>query len=507
MKKVLIIGGGMAGLSAGAYLRMNGYETDIYELNQVAGGVCTGWKRGDYNVDLCIHWLIGAGPASSLYRKWNELVDMEDIQVQFYEEYGRVEDKMGRQLVLYTDPDKLEAELLEKAPEDREKILEMTHAIRKLALLDIPHDQADELNNIWDRARGLLQMAPFMGVYNRFLNISLREYTREFKNPLLQKAIYHLFEPEMAAIFPLLSLAWMGNKSAGYPVGGSMRFAQQVLNRYLALGGRIHFNSRVVKILTEEDRAVGIELASGEKYFADYVVSAADGHNTLYDMLDGKYLTPRLDKFYRSRKTFPSLIYIALGVARGFDGEPSNLLFPMERTLVIDPDTIIDEVPVRIHNFDQTLAAEGKTLVTVSIETENYPYWQELHQNQPAKYQTEKMRIAAAIIKELDRRLGNIADKVDMIDITTPAMIINFSNNWKGALKGWELTPETGQEPLPHALPKLDNFYMCGQWVVVGGGLPAVMLSGRDVAQLICHQDDVPFQVQEVAKSLEQAER
>ncbi|MCB0616861.1 MAG: NAD(P)/FAD-dependent oxidoreductase, partial [Phaeodactylibacter sp.] len=40
-KKVIIIGGGMAGLSAGCYLRMNGYDTDIFEMQDVPGGVCT----------------------------------------------------------------------------------------------------------------------------------------------------------------------------------------------------------------------------------------------------------------------------------------------------------------------------------------------------------------------------------------------------------------------------------------------------------------------------------
>jgi phytoene dehydrogenase-like protein len=44
-KKVIIIGAGIAGLSAGCYLQMNGYDTEIFELHNIPGGLCTGWKR------------------------------------------------------------------------------------------------------------------------------------------------------------------------------------------------------------------------------------------------------------------------------------------------------------------------------------------------------------------------------------------------------------------------------------------------------------------------------
>jgi phytoene dehydrogenase-like protein len=50
-KKVIIIGGGLAGLSAGCYAAMNGYETQIFEHHSVPGGVAASWKRGGYLID------------------------------------------------------------------------------------------------------------------------------------------------------------------------------------------------------------------------------------------------------------------------------------------------------------------------------------------------------------------------------------------------------------------------------------------------------------------------
>ena len=62
-KSIIIIGTGIAGLSAGCYGRMNDYRTQIFEMdNARSGGLCTTWKRKDYKIDACIECWTGAGP-------------------------------------------------------------------------------------------------------------------------------------------------------------------------------------------------------------------------------------------------------------------------------------------------------------------------------------------------------------------------------------------------------------------------------------------------------------
>ena len=77
--QIKIIGAGIAGLSAGCYLQMNGYETEIYELHNIPGGLCTGWERMGYTFDGCIHWLSGSSFGNNLYPLWNELIDMKRL--------------------------------------------------------------------------------------------------------------------------------------------------------------------------------------------------------------------------------------------------------------------------------------------------------------------------------------------------------------------------------------------------------------------------------------------
>ena len=58
-KKVVIIGAGVSGLSAGIYALQAGYSVEIYEKNKMPGGECTGWNRQGYHIDNCIHFLVG----------------------------------------------------------------------------------------------------------------------------------------------------------------------------------------------------------------------------------------------------------------------------------------------------------------------------------------------------------------------------------------------------------------------------------------------------------------
>ncbi|HWB27667.1 MAG TPA: NAD(P)-binding protein [Chitinophagaceae bacterium] len=138
-KKVNIIGGGMAGLCSGSYLQMNGYEASIFEMDSTPGGVCTSWQRGKYTVDLCLHWLVGSGHASSFYERWSELIDLGEINFVNHDEFFRVDDGKGNYINVFSDINKLEQEFLQKAPEDRKEISLFIHALRKLATFDMPH--------------------------------------------------------------------------------------------------------------------------------------------------------------------------------------------------------------------------------------------------------------------------------------------------------------------------------------------------------------------------------
>lgn len=117
-KTVVIIGAGFAGLAAGIYAQMNGYQSQIFEMSDLPGGLCTSWKRKGYTIDGCIHWLVGSSPKSSLYRLWQEVGLVQDRQFVNHEQFMRFEGADGRTFVVYTDVDRLEKHMLELSPQD-----------------------------------------------------------------------------------------------------------------------------------------------------------------------------------------------------------------------------------------------------------------------------------------------------------------------------------------------------------------------------------------------------
>ncbi|SEN15983.1 Phytoene dehydrogenase-related protein [Chitinophaga rupis] len=492
-KTISIIGGGMAGLCAGCYLLMNGYDVTIYEMNSTPGGVCTSWKRGDYTVDLCVQWLVGSGPASSFYERWNELIDIGNIRFVNHDEFFRVEDGKGNHISVFTNLDRLKAEFLEKAPEDEKEIRAFIRNAKKLLTFDMGTDEARETANIWSRLAAFWKMLPYLPTFGKYIKLTCLQYSEHFKNPLLKKVICNLPGPGMGIIFGMITLTWFHNKTAGYPIGGSLNFAKKICERYTELGGKIVFNARVEKVLVKDDAAIGIELESGQQYFADLVISAADGHTTIFDMLKGKYAGKKLLEFYETAKPFPSLVFVALGIKKDFTGLPHIIVLPLTEPLSLDPQTQLNDLVVHHHSYDQTLAPPGCTLLTLSLETYNYNYWNDLYIKNRELYKQQKQRIADTIIDILEKRFGNIKTNVEMTDISTPVSFQRFSGNWKGSYEGWLLTPETGLSHRSHTLEGLRNFYMCGQWTQVGGGLPGVLVSGRDTAQIICYNDGKKF--------------
>jgi len=79
-KSAVIAGAGVSGVSAGSYLQMNGYDTEIFELHNTPGGLCTAWKRSEHTFDGCIAAIGGLNPKFKLYHYWNELIDLKKLK-------------------------------------------------------------------------------------------------------------------------------------------------------------------------------------------------------------------------------------------------------------------------------------------------------------------------------------------------------------------------------------------------------------------------------------------
>ena len=286
-----IVGAGIAGLSAGCYGQMNGFRTQIFEKHDKPGGLCTSWKRQDYTIDGCLHWLVGSRPGTNFYRIWEELGAVQGRRMIDHEEFLRVEGKGGKAFIVYCDIDRLEQHLKELAPRDAPAIEELTQAVRTCAKYDLPVDKAPELYGTIDGSWFLIRMLPFLRLMSKWKKVTVRDYAQRFSDPFLRDAFPLLADlPDFPMAGVLMILAWMHRKSAGYPVGGSLEFSRSIERRYLDLGGTIHYRAPVAEILVDHDMAVGVRLADGTEHRSDITISAADGHATIFDLLGGRYI-------------------------------------------------------------------------------------------------------------------------------------------------------------------------------------------------------------------------
>ena len=492
-KSIIIIGGGLTGLALGCYGRMNGYKTSIFEMHKIAGGVCTGWKRKGYTIDGAVNWLVGTNPKNSFHKFWEQLGAAQHWKIYNHDLYSIYEDKDGKTFNIYCDADRFEQYLLELAPEDKDIIKEFTKGIRDFSLMDIPSEKPEELLAWSDKIRAV-KMLPMLRLMKKWLKTTTGDFCKRFKNPYLRRTLASAFGDEQ---WPMMMIFWLLGyqhaKAAGYVIGGALELVRFLEERYRALGGEIQFKARVDKIIVEDDKAVGIKLADGTEYRADWVVSAADGRTTIFDMLEGKYVDDVIKNRYDNPRLFSPLVYIGLGMAGRFDE-----ILPAVAGLSIHLETPITvagkEHPllnVLNYNYDPTLAPEGKTVLKVQFETD-YDYWEKLHE-EPERYKAEKERIADDVIAALDKRFPGLASKVEMRDIATPMTWVRYTGNWRGSYEGWMFSAETFSSSMNKTLPGLDNFYMAGQWVNPGGGMPTAVMSGNHTIQMICKKDNKKF--------------
>ena len=502
-ESILIVGAGIAGLSAGCYAQMNGFRSQIFELHSIPGGLCTSWKRRGYVFDGGVRYLSGTHPNSKVHDLWEELGLLQGRRIHYYDEFTRYEGAGGRTFIVYTDIDRLEQHMLELAPQDHDLIDDFADAVRQFTRMELPVDLTPSSLQEW-RQMGQ-DMLPVLLPVLRWRNVTVREFAARFQDPLLREALPQFFQfspPDFPMMLLLSTLANMNDHEAGYPIGGSLAFAQDLARRYEALGGQIHYKSRVRKVLVESgsrrehDRAVGVRLEDGSEHRADVVLSAADGRSTLYDLLEGRYLDETRRRYYQDLPASKSLIQISLGVARDFSQEPPSVDFPLRRPIVLG-NVPHSRLVLKHYSFDPSMAPPGYSVLSIWCEAD-YDYWKALRAERK-QYRAAKAKVGEQVIAALEERYPGLGQDIEVVDVATPVTYERYTANWRGAFAGWALTTRkmsmmmgTGMDK---TLPGLDDFYMIGQWVEPGGNVELSVASGRDVIKDICGELEQEFKV------------
>jgi len=474
-----------------------------------AGGQCTSWKRKGYVFEACIHSLNGFKPNTRVNAFWQELGAMPCELVRRNEFISAVHPD-GTCFNNYFELEKLESHLKKISPQDSpiidEYILGLKSFLNAGDLLG-----KTNLGNFGDK----LSTLPFFLSNLKYFRYTLGTFGKRFKHPLLRKAFPLLRYGKPA--FPLFG--YLAEHSAyiygeiGWPRGGGLAFAGNIAARYIELGGEIQYRKKVVKILTDQDRACGVELDDGTQYIADFVISNSDGRKTIQNLLEGRYKSKMITRFCEpipENQEIPSAVMVFLGVNRDLASYPSAMiLFLKHPEMIAGQDC--EYLHLQLYGFDDSMAPAGKGVI--KVEFHGRPTFFSDDNNDPSAYQKKKDKIVGQVITLLEQQFPGLQQDVEAVDITT----LRTWERFMGGTLGHNNYPRkyASQSDIRQVLdfvlglnrtftlPGLQNFFFTGQWVTSMGSLFSNALTGKTVVQKICKQCKIPFQVPEFESSLQ----
>lgn len=519
---MIIIGAGIGGLSTGCYAQMNGYRSRVFELHDVPGGCCTDWSRGEFTFDGCMSWLLGSGPGNELYQIWLELGALHGKEVRHFELFNAVETADGHTVRFYSDPDRLHDHLTELSPADGKRIRAFCHGLRQFqkCVAGTPFLRPLGLMGRLDRLRMYLRFAPFHRVITRSIAIRIAGCAARFESPVLREAFQHVLydeTPEPSLLDLYFQLACHANRTAGVPEGGWFGLASSIEARYLALGGQVRYRAGVAEILVENDRAIGVRLSDDQRYFADVVVLAGDGHPELLAQLRGRCAItagpqcaePSDPPGGRS----PGQFTLFLGLDRRFpEAEHCTTHLLTEDEAAELPGILHPCVHVQFRNRHYPeLSPPGSSVVLASYACD-VARWRALRQGEdpPGRqrcgievrslaekrarsYPQEKRRVAEFLTGYLDRKYPGLARALVVRDVSSPLTPLRCAGNHSDAALPWQPFAAGGDAPDPGArrgsmVLGLRNLYVAEAGGATGGLIRAAV-AGRHVVQWICCDD------------------
>ena len=486
-KKIVIVGGGIAGLAAGIYGRLAGYEVDIYEKNPIAGGQCTGWNRKNCYIDNCIHWLTGTKKGTALREVWETVGALEN-QTEFVDSdhfYTSITE--NQRVTLWKDLERTEEELLRLSPEDETEIRKFIEHVRYATACEMPVEKPMDAMGIRDYIRMGVSMADMPKVMKEYGSMDLQEMAGRFRHPALQALFTDYLPKEYVASSFLVSYATIVSGNGEIPKGGSLAMANRMVKRFQQLGGNLYCGTSVVRILIENRKVVGIETEE-KKVSADYVISAVDTME-MFDHLIGKdNMDARWRNCYADTEKYPlfSAVQAAFVADRSAYEEQGTIFFDCMPFSVGGKK--IDRVSIKSYEYEPEFAPAEKVVLQINIPQfdKEYFYWKGLSKEE---YERQKKEAVRAIEERLYLQFPGLRGHVELLDCWTPVTYERYCNAYHGAYMSFITKKGVKSFRVKGMIKGIKNLYVASQWIMAPGGLPVAVTAGKFAIWRIARKD------------------
>ena len=478
----IVIGAGVGGLFCANLMARGGMRVLLLERHYMLGGYCSTFRRKGFVFDAATHFYPLLGNPTTLTGK---LVRELDIPTEWV--------KMDP-----VDQFHLPALSPFAVPAD------FSQYVTKLK--DWFPEEAAAIDAYFTE----LRTAYMYGLLYYFKEIETQQTKRLEPYTVTQKLDEHFHDPRLKAILmadtphwgslpnrtsylfdALLRLSYfLGNY---YPRGSSQAFAND-LGRALEIHcGKVLKCASVERIVVEKGKVQGVRVRTISNrpsetfnFRAPVVVSNADAVFTYRQLIGiehcGPEIVERMESWIPSYPCF--LVHIGL---KGMDPARLEAAAGYYWTSYEPGDAIRNVFKIFIPTqYDPSIAPPGCQILIVQKLTP-------VRLDQIDDWQAHKSEVEGRVMARLREILPGIDNHI-VVKLSASAMTsYRFTNNWQGAMLGWEMSPQQLGAGRLSSLTPIDNLHLVGHWAQPGGGITPVIVSAQKVARRILtgrHLDD-----------------
>lgn len=490
-KRVVIVGAGPGGLTAGMLLARRGYQVDVYEKQDLVGGRTSAFTLGEYTFDLGPTFLLMPFILEEVFelvgRKIEDYLDVRKIDPLYSLRFAD-----GRTFFPGTDRGRTLEQIRELFPGNEDGYERFfayeEKKFEKLApCLQVPYAR---LRDFFDFR--LIRALPYLDAH-RSLASHLGRY---FSSPELQlsftfQAKYLGMSPwECPGTFSMISYHEHAH-GVYHPIGGLNQITKSMAKILEEEGGRVHLGAPVKEVLVQDGRAVGVLLESGDRVHGRDVIINADFAHAMSRIVPPEHRKKYKDERLAGMKYSCSTFMLYLGIDKQYNLPHHTIVFAEDYKKNIDEVastlTIPTDPSIYVQNAtatDATMAPEGKSTLYVLVPVPN--------NRSGIDWEREKASFREVVLTTLEKRAGltGIRDHIEEERIFTPRDWEDHVKIYRGAT--FNLAHNVGQMLIwrPHnKFEEFDHCYLVGGGTHPGSGLPTIFESGRITSGLICNRD------------------
>ncbi len=498
---VIVIGSGAGGLTAAVALAQAGKRVLVCEQHEVPGGWTHSFTLQGFRFSPGVHYIGDLQPGGGLRGIYEGLGVSQDLEFCELNPEGFDHIFIGDQRFdLPKGKENMVAYLKERFPDESEGIDGYFDAVSNLMG---SLSKASKIRGVGSAVKSIGDVATVVRWSRRTGQDLIDHYISDpvLKGVLAGQSGDHGQPPSQVSALIHAGVTQHYFNGGYFPRGGGFAIPRAFVRAFKRAGGEIRLSTPVKRILLEEGRAVGVELADGEQLRAEYVISNADPEVTFGKLIGREHLSDglrsKLDAVTYSTSALSLFFAVdmdlrAAGLDSGnfwfYDNEDVDRLYEMGLTaetleaenipaMFLTVTTLKD--PSKMHGGHHT--CEAFTFV-------GYEAFERWADEKPGAhsddYEALKEELAERMFRALERRVPGISKHVVFWSLGTPLTNEHFINATRGNLYGIAKTPK---QVGPGAFPvksEIDGLYLCGA-STLSHGVSGVTYSGLAVARKI----------------------